>query len=249
MSTCNRLDLQALGSQPVMPKNLPDHCLKHYIFRHCLNILLGATSHIRPRDRDRILHFKHFHWWERWSRSQVRFTLMLEGPTEYVCECKMDAKSNGILHGIDWIVFQGHFGCFQKLPLGGRFDTKPGNRGTLNAHNRWFNLLCCVWRPTWIGICWNSNWLRARSQMASHYTWGSVTTLHEWFWRCVGTMACGHLFLGSPNSMVAALGVMCEVFPKAVPTDLSNHVLWSRTFKSSVKPYVTGPSTKCYFNK
>ena len=27
-STCNRLDLQTLGSQPVvMPKNLPDHCL------------------------------------------------------------------------------------------------------------------------------------------------------------------------------------------------------------------------------
>ena len=26
MSTCNRLDLQALGSQPVMPKNPPDHC-------------------------------------------------------------------------------------------------------------------------------------------------------------------------------------------------------------------------------
>ena len=27
-STCNRLELQALGSQPVMPKNLPDHCLQ-----------------------------------------------------------------------------------------------------------------------------------------------------------------------------------------------------------------------------
>ena len=27
MSTCNRLDLQTLGSQPpVMPRNLPDHC-------------------------------------------------------------------------------------------------------------------------------------------------------------------------------------------------------------------------------
>ena len=25
MSTCNRLDLQTLGSQPVVPKNLPDH--------------------------------------------------------------------------------------------------------------------------------------------------------------------------------------------------------------------------------
>ena len=28
MSTCNRLDLQTLGSQPIMPKNLPDHCSK-----------------------------------------------------------------------------------------------------------------------------------------------------------------------------------------------------------------------------
>ena len=28
MSTCNRLDLQTLGSQPVMPKNLPDHWTK-----------------------------------------------------------------------------------------------------------------------------------------------------------------------------------------------------------------------------
>ena len=26
MSTCNRLDLQTLGSQPFMPKNVPDHC-------------------------------------------------------------------------------------------------------------------------------------------------------------------------------------------------------------------------------
>ena len=26
MSTCYRLDLQTLGSQPVMPNNLPDHC-------------------------------------------------------------------------------------------------------------------------------------------------------------------------------------------------------------------------------
>ena len=32
MSTCNRLDLQTLGSQPViMPKNLPDHLWYSYI--------------------------------------------------------------------------------------------------------------------------------------------------------------------------------------------------------------------------
>ena len=28
MSTCNRLDLQTLGYQLVMPKNLPDHWLE-----------------------------------------------------------------------------------------------------------------------------------------------------------------------------------------------------------------------------
>ena len=32
MSTCNRLDLQTLGSQPVMPKNLPDHRARAMLF-------------------------------------------------------------------------------------------------------------------------------------------------------------------------------------------------------------------------
>ena len=32
--------------------------------------------------------------------------------------------------------------------------------------------------PTQIEIDWNSNCLRARSHMASHYTWRPVTTLH-----------------------------------------------------------------------
>ena len=26
MSACKRLELQTLGSQPIMPKNIPDHC-------------------------------------------------------------------------------------------------------------------------------------------------------------------------------------------------------------------------------
>ena len=37
--------------------------------------------------------------------------------------------------------------------------------------------------------------------------------------------------------------------PHAVPTHLQNHVVWSRVFKCSVKPYVTWPSTQCYFNE
>ena len=35
--------------------------------------------------------------------------------------------------------------------------------------------------------------------------------------------------------------------PKAVPTHLQNHVVWSRILKCGLKPYVTKPSTK-YFN-
>jgi hypothetical protein len=33
--------------------------------------------------------------------------------------------------------------------------------------------------PEWIEIHWNSIWLRAQSHMTSHYTWGPVTTLHD----------------------------------------------------------------------
>jgi hypothetical protein len=35
MSTCNRLDLQTLGSQLIMPKNLPNHC-NHLVVMVCL---------------------------------------------------------------------------------------------------------------------------------------------------------------------------------------------------------------------
>ena len=58
-------------------------------------------------------------------------------------------------------------------------NIKPGDHGTPNAHNRWFILFHHVWGPAWMEIHWNSNWLRARSQMTSYYTWGSVTTLHD----------------------------------------------------------------------
>ena len=36
--------------------------------------------------------------------------------------------------------------------------------------------------------------------------------------------------------------------PKALPTHLQNHVVWSQTLKCSVKSYVTRSSTKSYFN-
>jgi hypothetical protein len=53
---------------------------------------------------------------------------------------------------------------------------------------------------------WNSIWLWARSHMASLYTWGSVTTLHD-LGGCVGTAAAfRHFPLGSQSFTVTALG-------------------------------------------
>ena len=76
-------------------------------------------------------------------------------------------------------MFHSHLDYVQKPPLGGRPTTKPGDHGTPNTYNHWFLLFYRVWGPAWIDIHWNSIWLRARSHMTSHYTWGSVTTLHE----------------------------------------------------------------------
>jgi hypothetical protein len=59
------------------------------------------------------------------------------------------------------------------------------DHGTPNVHNRWFILFYHVWGPAWIEIHRKSIWVRARSHMASHYTLGSVTTLHD-FWGALG---------------------------------------------------------------
>ena len=69
-------------------------------------------------------------------------------------------------------MFHGHLDYFQNPPFGCRPNTKPGNHGTSNANNRWFILFYHVWGHAWIEIHWNSIRLRARSHMASHYTWG-----------------------------------------------------------------------------
>ena len=76
-------------------------------------------------------------------------------------------------------MFHSHWNYIQKPPLRGRPNTKPGDHGTPNVHNRWFILFYHVWGPEWIEIYWNSIWLRDQSYMTSHYTWGSMTRLHN----------------------------------------------------------------------
>ena len=46
MSTCNRLDLQTLGSQPIMSKNLPHHCSKLIVPRNLPGHGSGASLNV-----------------------------------------------------------------------------------------------------------------------------------------------------------------------------------------------------------
>ena len=66
--------------------------------------------------------------------------------------------------------------------------------------NRWLFLFYHVWGPTWIESHRNSIWLRARTHVTSHYTWGFVTTLHAF--EDVSGRPLDTFFLGSHNFMV-----------------------------------------------
>jgi hypothetical protein len=55
-----------------------------------------------------------------------------------------------------------------------------GDRGTLNAHNRWFILFYDVRGPAWIEIHWKSIWLKTRSHIPKVLNpKHSMTTLHD----------------------------------------------------------------------
>ena len=56
-------------------------------------------------------------------------------------------------------------------------------------------------------------------------------------------------FTDEPRDMTMKLWEPKGKCPKVVPTHLQHHVVWPRILKCSVKPNVTGPSTKCYFNE
>jgi hypothetical protein len=72
---------------------------------------------------------------------------MPEGLTEYV-NARWMWSLHGFLHGIIWVMFHGHLDYFEKPPLGGRPNTKPGDHGTPKTHNRWIILFYHVCGPT-----------------------------------------------------------------------------------------------------
>ena len=138
---------------------------------------LSATSHTRLRAHDHYTSSTLICGKGRVVPSFLHTTL--EGPTEYV-NARWMQSLHGFLYGIEWITFHGHLDYFQKPSFGGRSNTKPRDYGTPNAYNHFFIPFYHAWGPTWIEIHWNSTWLRARSCMTSHNTWGSMTTLHDY---------------------------------------------------------------------
>ena len=128
---------------------------------------------------------------------QVRYlTLRLrdqDGCKVYLGSYMAIMASNGTRFMVTWTYFQ-------KAPLGGRPNTKPGDHGTPNAHNHWFILFHQVWWPAWIEIHWDEGMVTydftIHLRICDHATW---------FWRCVGT-AFEHFPLGSHNFMVTAFG-------------------------------------------
>jgi hypothetical protein len=116
---------------------------------------------------------KHSHWWER--RSQSKFASHYAWGTNRACECTMDVKSTW--HQMDHVSWS--LGLFLKnLLLEVVLTQNREDYGTMNACICWSILFYHAWEPTWIDFHWNNIWLRARSHVTSHYSWGSVTTLH-----------------------------------------------------------------------
>ena len=113
------------------------HCLHlYYIWTlvcHYFFQIIRATSNTRLRARD---HYTSSTLIGGKRRSLSKFALHYAWGTNGVCECKMDVSStwNPTWHQI------GHLDCFPKQPLRGRPNTKPGDHGTPNVHNRWFIL-------------------------------------------------------------------------------------------------------------
>ena len=98
---------------------------------------LRATLHTRQRTVTLTLQALLIGGKGRAGLSSLHTTL--KGPTEYV-NARWMYNLYAFLRGIKWIMLHGHLDYFQKPPLGGKPNTRPGDYGTPNAHNYWFIL-------------------------------------------------------------------------------------------------------------
>ena len=108
---------------------------------------------------------------------QVCFTLRLRDHRSVWMQdgCRVDMDSyvvsNGSCFMVTWTIFKN---CLLEVGLTQNWETVALR--TLITVGLFYFIMCEV--PAWIEIHWNSIWLRVRSHVTSHYTWGSVTALH-----------------------------------------------------------------------
>ena len=198
-----------------MPKNLPEHCSKltQHPLLYMYKMQGGDRSTVEPHVRSGyISNFAGLHprvyylvglpplhkrdWEpvtvtlqalslvEKAEPVQVRSTLCSRDQRSMWmpdgCKVHMDSymASNGSCFLVTWTIFKNHL-----LEVGLTQNWETMALRTLTAVDLfWFYH---EWGPAWIEIHWNSSWLRARSHINSHYTRGSVTTLHD-FGMCLG---------------------------------------------------------------
>ena len=100
-------------------------------------------------------------------------------------------------------MLHGYLDYLKKTPLGGRPNTKPGDHGTPNTHNRWYILfLTCV----------RTRMNQKIIEIAFGWVPGHIWLHTTCFWRCVGTTAFGHsLSFGLSQFHGHGFWLMCDV--------------------------------------
>jgi hypothetical protein len=115
---------------------------------------------------------------EKGEPVQVCFTLRLRDHwSEWMQDgCKVYIysymTSNGSCFMVTWTLFKNHL-----LEVGLTQNRETMTLRTVTIVELFFYIMCE--EPAWIEIHCNNIWLRAQPRMTSHYTWESVTTLHE----------------------------------------------------------------------
>ena len=148
------------------------------IWSQCPGRFFGHTQRQRERERERPLHFKHFLLVEKAEPVQVHFTLCLRDQRSIWmqdgCKVYMDSYTafNGSCFMVTWTTFKNHL-----LEVGLTQNQETMALQTLTTVDLFYFIMCED--SAWIEIPWDGIWLMVGSRMTSHYTRGSVTTIHD----------------------------------------------------------------------
>ena len=168
--------------------------------------LLGPLSHTRLRAHDHCTSST-LNGGKGGAGPSSLHTMLRDRRSKWMqdgCKVYTDSNmaSNGSCFMVTWTIPQNHF---LEVGLTQNWETIPFQNLTT------IEVLYFIMSGdhAWIEVSWNSIWLRTRSQLTSHYTWGPVShyMILEVSWDGLWT-----LILDPHNFMVTALG-LCVKWP------------------------------------